>query len=467
MLFTQLEFFIFFPLIFLFTYFCASNLVQKRFLLLASYYFYGYWDWRFLGLILFSTIVDYWIGIHLAKCRKERKLFFLLISLFTNLGLLGFFKYYNFFVESFNTSLAFLNINLEALNIILPVGISFYTFQTLSYSIDIYRKRLCPSKNFFDFALYVSFFPQLVAGPIVRATDLLPQFENERNISLNDIFEGAKQFIFGLFKKVFIADRLAFFVDRVFENYSVFDSLTIWLAVICYAIQIYCDFSGYSDMAIGVARMLGFKFNINFNLPYIATNIKDFWHRWHISLSTWLRDYLYIPLGGNRKGKLRLYLNLLITMTLGGLWHGASWNFVIWGLWHGLALVITTLVADLNIINKYQSNKKILSLGGWVLTMITVLIGWVFFRSKTTEQAISILKKMFSYEEGIQWFYGFAVVAFSMIFLQHLINFLQRSQKLLELKMTSLVTPIVLFTMLWLVIIFYPENKNPFIYFQF
>jgi alginate O-acetyltransferase complex protein AlgI len=305
-------------------------------LLIASYVFYGWWDWRFCLLMLVLTIVAYISALQIDKQRNSR--IFVTIGVVIPLVILGIFKYCNFFIASFTSILGIHNGG--ALNIILPVGISFYTFQSLSYTIDVYRKKLSAEKNFSKLALYIAFFPQLVAGPIVRASDFLPQLEEDRNISIDNFQTGIQIFVFGLFKKAVIADWLSVFVDDVFRTPNAFHAISLILAVIAYAIQIYFDFSGYSDMAIGCAKCFGYDFNRNFNLPYLSRNISEFWKRWHISLSSWLKEYLYIPLGGNKKGTLRTYINNMITMLLGGLWHGANWTFVAWGGAHGVALCI-------------------------------------------------------------------------------------------------------------------------------
>ena len=333
MLFTQIEFLLFFIFCLISIYLTSSNRFRKGILLFASYYFYAYWDWRFLSLIIYSTLIDFIVGKYIARTKNQQvRKRLLFISLVSNLSVLGFFKYFNFFINSLSIPLAEIGLNVTTLNIILPIGISFYTFQTLSYTIDIYRNKIPPTSSILDFSLFVAFFPQIVAGPIVRAAEFLPQLKVKRVINWDNLFIGFRLFTFGFFKKVFIADNLAIFVDKVFENPSVFSSITILLGVIAFGIQIYCDFSGYSDMAIGIAKALGYELPLNFNYPYIAKNITDFWRRWHMSLSFWLRDYLYIPLGGNRKGTRRTYINLMLTMLLGGLWHGASWNFVVWGV---------------------------------------------------------------------------------------------------------------------------------------
>jgi len=336
MLFTQLEFFFFFAGVFTLYLFIKNATARKILFLVSSYYFYAYWDWRFLSLILISTGIDFIASRNIARTfSPTRKKFFLWMSIVSNLGILGFFKYYNFFIDSFVSAFPLLGNTVSTMHIILPIGISFYTFQTLSYTIDVYKGTLKPRNSFLEFAVFVAFFPQLVAGPIVRAKEFLPQIQKLKNPTWRNIRSGLELFVVGLFKKVIMADRIAQFVDTVFESYEHLNTLTICCGILAYGIQIYCDFSGYSDMAIGVARTFNIRFQKNFNLPYCALSPADFWRRWHISLSTWLRDYLYIPLGGNRGSKPFLARNLMLTMTLGGLWHGANWTFILWGVWHG------------------------------------------------------------------------------------------------------------------------------------
>ncbi|MDR2392965.1 MAG: membrane-bound O-acyltransferase family protein [Treponema sp.] len=323
--------------------------VQHSLLLIASYIFYGWWDWRFCLLMLLLTIVTYSAAIHLEN-QKPHPLY-IIMGVSVPLLILGIFKYANFFITSFMAMWRIERVG--SLPIILPVGISFYTFQSLSYTIDVYRKKVVAEKDFLKLALYIAFFPQLVAGPIVRASDFLPQLEEHRNVSLHNFKIGIQIGIFGLFKKVVIADWLSVFVDDVFSTPHAFHAISILLAVIAYSIQIYFDFSGYSDMAIGCAKCLGYDFVRNFNMPYISRNISEFWRRWHISLSSWLKEYVYIPMGGNRKGVVRTYINNMLTMLLGGLWHGADWTFVAWGGVHGIALCIHKLYRNLFIkINK-------------------------------------------------------------------------------------------------------------------
>jgi D-alanyl-lipoteichoic acid acyltransferase DltB (MBOAT superfamily) len=325
-------------------YWLVRRSLQARNLLIvaASYLFYGWWDYRFLALILFSSLLDFAVGLALEReAQPRRRKGWLLLSLTGNLGVLGFFKYYDFFVESFGALATKLGWPVEArtLNIILPVGISFYTFQTMSYALDVYRRQMPATRSLTNFLAYVSFFPQLVAGPIERAQHLLPQFERTRNLTRPMLEEGVWLILWGLFKKVALADNFAPLVEMAYEQPAATAPVVV-LGTIAFGLQIYCDFSGYSDIARGLARVLGFDIMVNFDVPYAAASLREFWRRWHISLSSWLRDYLYISLGGNRCGEGRTYLNLLLTMLLGGLWHGASWNFALWGLWHGLGLAV-------------------------------------------------------------------------------------------------------------------------------
>lgn len=468
MLFTQLEFAFLFIVTFGFLLVCRQHTLRKAGLLAASYYFYAYWDYRFLALIGLSTIVDYAIGLRLVKLdpksHAQQRTRLLWISLTINLGALAFFKYCNFFIESLRLALEPLGWNLHTLNIILPVGISFYTFQTLSYTIDVYRGRLKACNSVLDFALFVSFFPQLVAGPIVRASDFLPQLETNTKLSVERFFLGFRQFTIGLFKKMFIADNLAGFVDAVFVTAGSYDALTTWLAVFAYSLQIYCDFSGYSDMAIGVARSLGYDLPRNFNWPYLATRIDDFWRRWHISLSSWLRDYLYIPLGGNRKGRARTYINLLITMLLGGLWHGAAWTFVVWGGIHGAALAITKFCDEM-----FPASRKtnfFRTLLGRISTLLVVAVAWVFFRAASFNDAARILQSMFGGGDGYRYLPIMMAIILPCSIIVHFIGLLN-SEKTLALPANRIGSAVVLLTMFWLAIVFHPRDFSPFIYFQF
>ena len=406
MLFNSIDFAIFLPIVFLLYWFVfnKSLKVQNAFIVLASYVFYGWWDWRFLFLILFSTIVDYTVGRLLAvqEDRKKRKLL-LLVSIFVNLGLLGFFKYYNFFLDNFISAFSFFGISISArgLDVVLPVGISFYTFQTMSYTIDVYRKKLEPTKDFIAFTAFVSFFPQLVAGPIERATHLLPQFYKKREFDYSKAVDGLKQILWGLFKKIIIADTAAELVNNMFSNYTDYNGSSLLIGAFLFAFQIYGDFSGYSDIAIGTARLFGFDLMQNFAFPYFSRDIAEFWRRWHISLSTWFRDYVYIPLGGSR-GSIRMRIrNIFIIFVLSGFWHGANWTFIIWGTLHAIYFL------PLMLLNKNRVNTNIVAEGKYfptlketfsmILTFTLVAIALVFFRAENLTHAINFLNGMFSF----------------------------------------------------------------------
>ncbi|MBU1113243.1 MAG: MBOAT family protein [Candidatus Omnitrophica bacterium] len=373
-------------------------------LLVASYVFYGAWDWRFLSLIWISTILDYICGIKIYESIdfKKRRLF-LFLSILGNLSILGFFKYFNFFAANIQKLLGLfgVSVNPNFLNVILPVGISFYTFQTMSYTLDIYRKQMKPTRKLLDFALFVAFFPQLIAGPIERAKNLLPQVLKTRKVTVEKFLEGFRLILWGLFKKVVVADRLGIYVDAVYGNVHHHSNITFILATSFFAFQIYCDFSGYSNMARGLAKVMGFDLMVNFRNPYFAKNIKEFWQRWHISLSSWLKDYLYIPLGGNRKGFLKTNRNIFITMLLGGLWHGANWTFIVWGMLHGIYIVGTKIVqaALEKIIKDKKRNNIISKMLNTLITFIIVSLAWIFFRAENLNDAFYILRSIFSFPE--------------------------------------------------------------------
>jgi D-alanyl-lipoteichoic acid acyltransferase DltB (MBOAT superfamily) len=341
MLFNSIDFALFLPIVFiLYWFFINKNLkLQNILLVIASYVFYGWWDWRFLSLIVFSSFVDYSVGVALSKTNLEHKRKLLLwTSILINLGFLGFFKYYNFFAESFADAFTLFGRHMEPsrLQILLPVGISFYTFQTLSYSIDVYKRKLEPTKDVVAFFAFVSFFPQLVAGPIERATNLLPQFYKKRHFVYAKAVDGMRQILWGLFKKMVIADNCAEYANQIFNNYEDYSGSTLFLGALFFTFQIYGDFSGYSDIAIGTSRLFGFNLMQNFAFPYFSRDIAEFWRRWHISLSTWFRDYLYIPLGGSRGGTWMKVRNTFIIFIVSGFWHGANWTFLIWGFLNAL-----------------------------------------------------------------------------------------------------------------------------------
>jgi len=437
---------------------------RKTLLLIASYYFYAYWDWRFLSLIWLSTLVDFFVGKKIASTSKQQhRTRWLWLSLAVNLGLLGYFKYYNFFIDSFKPMIESIGLHSSSLDIILPVGISFYTFQTLSYTLDIYRGKIKQHDNLLDFALFVGFFPQLVAGPIVRASDFLPQLKSYKALTKENFYCGFQLFTYGLFKKVFIADRLAMFSDNVFIHAGAYDSITTWLAALAYTMQIYFDFSGYSDMAIGIARILGYDLGENFNFPYLARSPREFWKRWHISLSSWVRDYLYIPLGGSWKSPLRTYANLLLSMILCGLWHGAAWTFVAWGAMHGLALAKNRLWMH----HGPQVDSRYIQLAGWIFTMLFVIIGWVLFRSDGFGTAQLMLRQMFIPEAGISWINPFVLFILLGTLAVHLLESKGLWRRWIYPQKRQWYSPTLLFTLLWVSAMFFPDGYKPFIYFQF
>lgn len=407
MLFNSFEFLVFLIVVFGLYWFVFNTKTkhQNILLLLASYSFYGWWDYRFLSLIFISTLVDYVVGlqIHGTVKASQRKVL-LGISLAFNIGLLAFFKYFNFFVDSWIQvldNLGYHTQNTWSLNIILPVGISFYTFQTMSYTIDVYRKKLVPTKDFISFAAFVSFFPQLVAGPIERASNLLPQILGKRNFSYEKGMQGLRLILWGLVKKVVIADVLALKVDDIFGNYHDFGGGVLWLGAVYFAIQIYCDFSGYSDIAIGVSKLFGIELMSNFKFPYFSRNVGEFWRRWHISLSTWFRDYLYIPLGGSRKGKWKSLNNVFVIFLVSGLWHGANWTFVVWGAVHALLFVPSYIM-----VRNRKYTDAIVAENSWfptlrefgeiLLTFFLVVLAWVFFRNESLASALEYLTFMFT-----------------------------------------------------------------------
>ncbi len=479
MFFNSLDFAVFLPIVFVLYWFVTNKHLnlQNFLLLVASYVFYGWWDYRFLSLILFSTLVDFFVGIALSKTDSPlKRKFFLWTSIIVNLGFLGFFKYYNFFLESFVDAFTFMgySINANSLNIILPVGISFYTFQTLSYSIDVYRKKLEPSRSFVKFAAFVSFFPQLVAGPIERATNLLPQFNTKRVFSNTEAKEGLRQIVWGLFKKVVIADNCAEYANMIFNNYSDYSGITLFVGALMFTIQIYCDFSGYSDIAIGTSRLFGFKLMRNFSYPYFSRDIAEFWRRWHISLSTWFRDYLYIPLGGSKVSHLKKIRNIFIIFIVSGFWHGANWTFIAWGALNALFYL------PLLLIQRNRNNLEIVEINwSWIglkdvfkilTTFILTLLAWVFFRSDDISSALNFLSQMFIGDfthllVDIPFkLTCFIILLFTIEWLNRRNEFgISKLEKLLPMTFTrwSLYVFLVLSTL------FFAGDQQEFIYFQF
>ncbi len=386
MLFNSLQFLIFFPLV-VSVYFLLPGKHRWALLLAASYYFYMSWEPEYLLLILTSTLVDYIAALQIFTSFGRRRNLWLGASLLVNLGILAFFKYANFFWDSLHSLLGTgIQVASPIHRFLLPVGISFYTFQTLSYSIDVWRGRIEPERHLGRFALFVAFFPQLVAGPIERAAHLLPQFRQNHSVDLKRITSGLRLMLWGMFKKVVLADRLALVVDQVYGNPDEQNGLTWLLATYFFSFQIYCDFSGYSDIAIGSARVLGFDLMKNFNVPYMARSAREFWQRWHISLSTWFRDYVYIPLGGNRSSAPRWFINIIITFVVSGLWHGANWTFVVWGGLHGLYLLAERYTTSW--LPRRMPGRNVIET---LLTFHLVLLAWVFFRAKSVEIALHII----------------------------------------------------------------------------
>lgn len=473
MFFNSLDFAIFLPIVFIVYWFITNrNLKLQNFIIvLASYVFYGWWDWRFLSLIIFSTIIDYSVGLRFSNTTKpsERK-FLLMISLAINLGLLGFFKYFNFFIESFNAAFASAGIhtNMSSLNIILPVGISFYTFQTMSYTIDIYRNKIEPTKNILAFMAFVSFFPQLVAGPIERASHLLPQFLKNRKFDYKQASSGIKLIAWGFFKKVVIADNAAQLVNEIFKNYPNESYISLIVGAILFAFQIYCDFSGYSDIAIGLGRILGFDLMYNFKFPYFSSNIREFWNRWHISLSSWFRDYIYIPLGGNKVSQYRVLFNTFCVFVLSGFWHGANWTFVFWGFLHALFFMPIILLRDRFPKENFSMNIKRLSF--IFANFCLVCLAWVFFRAENIQDAFLYLRQIFTLTGGQNTFmktntYLLMTIITGvgiLVLLALELRTLMRRKDEIQFSSIGLITIVLL-------ILFFGAFKNQadFIYFQF
>jgi D-alanyl-lipoteichoic acid acyltransferase DltB (MBOAT superfamily) len=469
--------FLFFLAVVLPGYYFLSRKYKTPWLLVASYVFYGYWDWRFCSLLFTSTIADFFIGqvLHRSSTQQTRKRW-LLLSMVINLGILAFFKYFNFFTDSFQTFVSPFGMQLDYLhlNIILPVGISFYTFQTMSYAIDIYRKKLEPTKSFLDFALFVSFFPQLVAGPIERATNLLPQIARLKNPNANQVQHGIALIVLGLFKKVMIGDACGRIVDRVFSQMEYYNSVELLMALVMFSVQIYADFSGYSSIARGVGKLLGVELMRNFEQPYLSTNITEFWRRWHISLSSWLRDYLYISLGGNRKGVQRTYVNLMITMLLGGLWHGASWNFVIWGGLHGLYLAVHKwMLGERRVVMRPQirnTAQGLTYLGKGIATYLLVLLTWLFFRSQSFADATLFLERVLAWE-GSDLAWRFVKIGGAYLAMTLLLDLAEYKTQLHAFVLKIKSVPIrygILVPLFVIVLVFmFQSEPLPFIYFQF
>ncbi|MCF6294474.1 MAG: MBOAT family protein [Flavobacteriaceae bacterium] len=476
MLFNSFEFLIFLPTVFLLYWFVFKKKLswQNLLILVVSYVFYAWWDWRFLSLIIFSSIIDYTCGLQIEKAQlKNKRKLWLAISMLVNLGFLGVFKYFNFFSESLAEAFLKLGYEFDALtlNVILPVGISFYTFQTMSYTIDVYRNKLKPTKDIIAFFAFVSFFPQLVAGPIERATNLLPQFYKKRKFNYTNAVDGLRQILWGLFKKIVIADNCALIVNQVFENQGEYNSSSLIIAAVFFAFQIYGDFSGYSDIAIGTARLFGFNLMQNFAFPYFSRDIAEFWRRWHISLSTWFRDYLYIPLGGSKGGTKMKIRNTFAIFLVSGFWHGANWTFLAWGFLNALYFL------PLLLLNKNRTNTNVVAEGKIFInlkeifqisiTFILTLFAWIFFRAESIGKAIEYIKAIFT--KTLISFPTIDIKPFIFIFILVFVEWLQREQQhglaIHNIKQASIRWSI--YALIFCIILLFGAQSQSFIYFQF
>jgi len=475
MLFNSIPFLIFLPL-FLIGYFLSKNNIRLIICLSGSYLFYAWWDWRFLFLIVFITGVNYQIGLKLGTVTDEnRRRILLAVSVVASIGLLCIFKYTNFFITSFIEAIGTLGFNIQplTLNIILPVGISFYTFKAMSYTIDVYRRQLPPEKNFIVFATYIAFFPQLLAGPIVRAKLLLPQLKQHFSWDLDRFVAGMEMIVWGFVLKVAVADSLAPVVNRIYSVYTHQTSLALIIATFFFSFQIYCDFNGYSSIAIGIGKILGYDFGINFNRPYFAHNFSQFWERWHISLSSWFRDFLYIPLGGNRFGRSKTFRNLMLTMFLAGLWHGAQWTFVFWGLLHGVYLIGQRFLGPYYawIIEKSKLPDFISKIILISIVFILTCVAWIFFRADSIEGAFFIIHKIFSFDcldfRSVPG--SFLVVrGFFLIFVVVVVELISlRPDFINTIKNRPFFRIAAFSSMLYVISLFGNFGSNVFIYFQF
>lgn len=481
MLFNSLNFAIFFPIVFLLYWFVFKRSLkfQNLLLLISSYYFYACWDWRFLFLLIFSTFLDYFTGLKISESKiKRTRLFWMWLSIGLNLGFLGVFKYYNFFAESFINALSELGlkVNLGTINLILPVGISFYTFHGLSYVLDIYNNKIKPEKNFVYYSVFVSFFPLLVAGPIERATHLLPQILKKREFDYNKAIDGLRQILWGLFKKIVIADNCAEYANTIFNNSGDYSGSTLFLGALFFTFQIYGDFSGYSDIALGTARLLGIELLRNFAFPYFSRDIAEFWRRWHISLSSWFRDYLYIPLGGSKGGTWMKVRNTFIIFIASGFWHGANWTFVAWGALNAIYFM------PLLLLKKNRNNIEIVAKGhimptfkdfiNITTTFILTVFAWIFFRAESISHAISIISEIFS----MSLFSIPTIISIKMIILIIIIigfvlfEWVNRDKQFALQLETNKISPFFRYSLylgIVMVIFWFGGSAQNFIYFQF
>ena len=478
MLFNSLNFAIFLPIVFLLYWFVTNKHLnlQNALLLVASYFFYACWDWRFLFLLIFSTLLDYYTGLKMQDAENQKvKRFWFWLSVTVNLGFLGVFKYYNFFAESFADSLSHFGfqINPYTLSIILPVGISFYTFHGLSYVIDIYKDRIKAERNFVDYAVFVSFFPLLVAGPIERATHLLPQIKKERTFDYAKAVDGLRQILWGLFKKIVIADQCAFYANQIFNNSSDYSGSTLFLGAIFFTFQIYGDFSGYSDIALGTARLFGIELLRNFAFPYFSRDIAEFWRRWHISLSSWFKDYLYIPLGGSKGGTWMKIRNTFIIFIVSGFWHGANWTFIAWGALNALfimpSIIIKTNRNNIDIVAQGKLFPTVKELSQIIMTFCLTVFAWIFFRSENLTSALFYINKMFSsLLFTLPKIRPYTLFVLMMFFV--LIEWLGREQKYAIEHLGLKWRPVFRYIMYYFIIFslfWFAGKSQQFIYFQF
>lgn len=483
MVFNSLEFFIFLPIVFLLYWFVFKKHLkaQNIFILISSYVFYGLWDWRFLSLIFLSTLVDYFVALQInANENQTNRKSWLWVSVIFNVGLLGFFKYYNFFVDSWVDMVSLFGYQIKStwtLRVILPVGISFYTFQTMSYSFDVYYKKLKPTTDFLSFAAFVSFFPQLVAGPIERASDLLSQILNKRTFSYEQSVSGVKLILWGLFKKIVIADAIAPIVDDIFSNYTNYPASTLILGVTLFSFQVYGDFSGYSDIAIGTSKLFGIELMSNFKFPNFSRNVAEYWQRWHVSLSTWFRHYLYIPLGGSKGSELKSVRNISIIFLVSGFWHGANWTFIFWGAFHALAFIPVFLMGRNaiykdSIVAQNTMFPTLTELGQVVLTFGIVTFSRIFFRSASITDAFGFIDRIFTdlsysaYNHPL----GYRMIDYYMLIILFVIyEWMIRKDERSPFKFKSKVVRFVFYTIIILsMLLFYDDGVDrSFIYFQF
>jgi len=471
MIFNSIPFAVFLPIVFIIYWLIGGKRyqVQNGFLLLASYFFYGWWDWRFLSLLLGATFLSYLLGIGIGNAKREGQRKLLLgVGVGISLSLLVFFKYFDFFVESFADAFSLFGskMSVVALNLILPLGISFYTFKILSYMLDVYKGRIPPCKNIFDYSLFVSFFPQLVAGPIERATTLLPQIQTQRKFSYDQAGDGMKLILWGLFKKIVVADTTAGYVHDIFSNHELYPASMLWLGILYFAFQVYADFSGYSDIAIGVGKLLGFELLKNFDRPFISKNITEFWRRWHISLSTWFNDYIFTPFYTTFRnwGNIAMYVGIMLTFFLSGLWHGESWHYIFFGALHGAAIVIETATKK----SRKRLSKKV---PAWlynnlsmVLTFLFVIITWVFFRAKNMDHGFSYFKGLF--DASIIEIPG-KLAYIPLVLVMVIWEWLQRKKK--HALDFGFARPLrwLIYLVVTFFILYYFGNEQQFFYFQF